>query len=84
LNSPIVVVLADVSLSCDELTTEDPTSHGTDDQFFHHICSGVFDALLAAGKGRTGIFGEVSNYFGSKPTGGLIWLTGNLEFFTVC
>jgi hypothetical protein len=33
-------------------------------QFFHHICTDMFDALLAAGKGRTGIFGELSNYFG--------------------
>jgi hypothetical protein len=60
-------------------------------QFFHHICTGVFDALLAAGKGRTGIFGEVSNYFGVVETNGrgmlhlhsLIWLTGNLEFFAL-
>ena len=59
-------------------------------QFFHHICTGMFDALLAAGKERSGIFGEVSNYFGVVETNGrgmlhlhsLIWLTGNLEFFT--
>ena len=27
-----------------------------------HICVGVFDALLAAGKDRTGILGDASNY----------------------
>jgi hypothetical protein len=99
LNNPIVIVLAGVSLSCDELSTEarrirrvtaqmNPVAVA---QFFHHICTGMFDALLAAGKGRTGIFGEVSNYFGVVETNGrgmlhlhsLIWLTGNLEFFTL-
>ena len=99
LNSPIVILLAGVSLSCDELSAEarrirrvtaqmNPVAVA---QFFHHICAGVFDALLAAGKGRTGIFGEVSNYFGVVETNGrgmlhlhaLIWLTGNLEFFTL-
>ena len=68
LNSPIIVILAGVALSCDELRTEarkirrvtaqmNPVAVA---QFFHHICTGMFDALLAAGKGRSGIFGEVS------------------------
>ena len=34
-------------------------------QFFHHICVGVFDALLTAGNG---ILGDVSNYFGVVET----------------
>jgi Helitron helicase-like domain at N-terminus len=68
LNSPIVVILAGVALSCDELRTEgrrirrvtaqmNPVAVA---QFFHHVCTGMFDALLASGKGRSGIFGEVS------------------------
>ena len=99
LNSPIVVLLAGVSLSCDELSTEarrirritaqmNPVAVA---QFFYHICTGMFDALLAAGKDKSGIFGEVSNYFGVVETNGrgmlhlhsLIWLSGNLEFFTL-
>jgi hypothetical protein len=99
LNCPIVVSLAGVSLSCDELSTEaqrirrltaqmNPVAVA---QFFHHICKGVFDTLLAAGKDRTGILGDVSNYFGVVETNGrgmlhlhsLIWLSGNLEFFSL-
>ena len=68
LNSLIVVILAGVALFCDELRTEarrirrvtaqmNPVAVA---QFFHHIYTGMFDALLAAGKGRSGIFGEVS------------------------
>jgi len=99
LNSPIVLILAGVALSCDELATEarrirrvtalmNPVAVA---QFFHHICAGLFDALLAAGKDRSGILGEVSNYFGVVETNGrgmlhlhsLVWLAGNLEFFTL-
>jgi Helitron helicase-like domain at N-terminus len=60
LSCPMVVTLAGVTLSCDELSTETrrirrltaqmiPVAVA---QFFHHICAGVFDALLAAGKGQ--------------------------------
>ena len=99
LTCPIVVTLAGVTLSSDELSTEarrirrltaqmNPVAVA---QFFHHICVGVFDALLAAGKDRMGILGEVSNYFGVVETNGrgmlhlhtLVWLAGNLEFFTL-
>ena len=55
---------------------------------FRSICAGVSDALLAAGKDRTG---DVSNYFGVVETNGrgmlhlhsMIWLSGNLEFFSL-
>ena len=99
LSCPMVVTLAGVTLSCDELSTETrrirrltaqmiPVAVA---QFFHHICAGVFDALLAAGKDRTGILGDVSNYFGVVETNGrgmlhlhsMIWLSGNLEFFSL-
>ena len=57
-------------------------------QFFHQICTGVFNVLLAAGTNQPGIFGQVSNYFGVVETNGrgmlhlhsLVWLAGNLEF----
>ena len=55
LNSPIVVLL---TLLRRTLSAEDLTGHEPCTQFFYHICTGVFDALLAAGKGRMGIFGE--------------------------
>jgi helitron helicase-like protein/PIF1-like helicase len=99
LTCPMVLTLAGVTLSSDELTTEarrirrltaqmNPVAVA---QFFHHICVGLFDALLAAGKGKMGILGEVSNYFGVVETNGrgmlhlhtLVWLAGNLEFFTL-
>src|SRR5467141_1961478 len=99
LTCPIVVKLAGVTLPSDELSTEarrirrltaqmNPVAVA---QFFHHLCVGVFDALLAAGKDRMGILGEVSNYFGVVETNGrgmlhlhtLVWLSGNLEFFTL-
>ena len=99
LSCPLVITLAGVTLTCDELSTQarrirrltaqmNPVAVA---QFFHHVCAGVFDALLAAGKDRTGILGEVSNYFGVVETNGrgmlhlhsLIWLSGNLEFFTL-
>src|SRR6267378_4843118 len=92
LTCPIVVTLTGVTLSSDELSTEarrirrltaqmNPVAVA---QFFHHLCVGVFDALLAAGKDRMGIFGEVSNYFGVVETNGrgmlhlhsLVWLAG--------
>jgi hypothetical protein len=81
-------MLADVTLSCDELSTEARRMRRIKAQFFH-ICVGVFDALLAAGKDRTGILGDASNYdISASSTNGtgmhsLVWLAGNLEFFTV-
>ncbi|KAN0084918.1 hypothetical protein V8E54_001385 [Elaphomyces granulatus] len=45
---PIVVMLAGVTLSCDELSTEARMIRRTVAQFFHHFASGVFDVLLAA------------------------------------
>jgi hypothetical protein len=80
-------MLAGVTLSCDELSTEARMIRRTVAQFFHHFASGVFDVLLAAGKDKTGILGDVSNYFGVAETNGrgmhlhtLVWLAGNLGF----
>jgi hypothetical protein len=96
LKNPLVLILAGVDLSCNDLTAEaqrirhitatmNPVAVA---QFFHKICTGVFDVLLAAGTNRSGILGQVSNYFGVVETNGrgmlhlhsLIWLAGNLEF----
>ena len=96
LKNPLVLILAGVDLSCDDLSAEarrirrltanmNPVAVA---QFFHQICTSVFNALLAAGTSRTGIFGQISNYFGVVETNGrgmlhlhcLIWLAGNLEF----
>jgi hypothetical protein len=69
LTCPIVVTLAGITLSSDELSTEarmirrltaqmNPVAVA---QFCHHLCVGVFDTLLAAGKDRMGILGEATN-----------------------
>jgi len=99
LKNPLVLILAGINLSSDDLSTEaqrirqitanmNPVAIA---QFFHQVCTGVFDALLGTGTGRIGILGQVSNYFGVVETNGrgmlhlhcLIWLAGNLEFFTL-
>jgi hypothetical protein len=80
LNNPIVVVLAGVSLSCDELTTEARRIRRVTAQmnpvvvaqFFHHI-------------------GEIDNHFGVVEINrrgmlhlhDLVWLTCNLAFRTL-
>ena len=99
LKNPLVLKLAGVELSSDDLSPEAQRVRQTTAnmnpvavaQFFHQICTGVFDALLATGTDRIGILGQVSNYFGVVETNGrgmlhlhaLIWLAGNLEFFTL-
>ena len=96
LRSVLVLKLAGVEVSCDDLSSEaqkirqvtarmNPVAVA---QFFHQICTGVFNVLLAAGTNQPGIFGQVSNYFGVVETNGrgmlhlhsLVWLAGNLEF----
>jgi len=96
LRNPLVLKLAGVEISCDDLSREarrirrctanmNPVAVA---QFFHEICTGVFNALLGADTGRAGILGQVSNYFGVVETNGrgmlhlhcLVWLAGNLEF----
>jgi hypothetical protein len=57
-------------------------------QFFHAICTGIFNALFRAGTGEDGILGNILNYFGVVETNGrgmlylhcLIWLEGNIGF----
>lgn len=99
LRNPLVLILAGIHLSCDELSAEaqrirritanmNPVAVA---QFFHQICIGIFDSLLGAGTGRIGILGQVSNYFGVVETNGrgmlhlhcLVWLAGNLEFINL-
>jgi hypothetical protein len=99
LRNPLVLKLAGIDISCDDLSTQarrirqstanmNPVAVA---QFFHQICGGVFEALLTVGKNKPGILGEISNYFGVVETNGrgmlhlhsLIWLAGNLEFFTL-
>ncbi len=59
LRNPLVLILAGIDVSCDDLSAEarrirqvtanmNPVAVA---QFFHAICTGVFDALLAAGTG---------------------------------
>ena len=99
LKNPLVMRLAGIELPADDLSPEaqriwwatatmNPVAVA---QFFHQICTGVFDALLGAGSDCIGILSQISNYFGMVETNGrgmlhlhgLIWLLGNLEFFTL-
>ena len=77
LRNPLVLKLA-VDISCDDLSAQaqrmrqstvnmNPVAVA---QFFHQICSGVFGALLAVGTNKTGVLGEVANYFGVVETNG--------------
>ena len=60
-------------------------------QFFHLICSAVFDDLLWSHSGSMGVLGHVSNHFGVVESNGrgmlhlhtLVWATGNLGFSTL-
>jgi hypothetical protein len=99
LKNPLVLMLAGIDLSSDDLSAEARRIRQTTAnmnpvavaQFFHQIRTGVFDALPGTGTDRIGILGQVSNYFGVVETNGrgmlhlhsLIWLVGSLEFFTL-
>ena len=99
LKNPLVIRLAGIELPSDDLSPEaqkirrvtanmNPVAVA---QFFHQICTGIFNALLGAGSDRPGILSQISNYFGMVEMNGrgmlhlhsLIWLLGNLEFFTL-
>jgi hypothetical protein len=96
LKCPLVLYLAGIELSLDDFSQEahrirrlaatmNPVAVA---QFFHAICTGIFNALFRAGTGQDGILGNVSNYFGVVETNGrgmlhlhcLIWLEGNIGF----
>jgi hypothetical protein len=60
-------------------------------QFFHLICTAIFEDLLRFHSGNMGILGYISNHFGVVETNGrgmlhmhaLIWATRNLDFPTL-
>jgi hypothetical protein len=96
LRNPLVLSLAGIVLSTKDLSPEAQRIRQTTAtmnpiaiaQFFHQICTGIFNALLNASSNQAGILGQISNYFGMVETNGrgmlhlhgLIWLLGNLEF----
>ena len=103
LKNPLVLSLAGVDLSTEDLSLEARMIRQTTAtmnplavaQFFHQICTGIFNALLGASAGagsdQIGILGQISNYFAMVETNGrgmlhlhgLIWFLGNLEFFNL-
>jgi hypothetical protein len=99
LRNPLVLILAGVEYSEDILSasnsavraataTSNPVAVAA---FFHHVCTAVFDGLLASGRNHTGILGDVSNHYGVVETNGrgmlhlhaMVWLRGNLAFSTL-
>lgn len=100
LRNPLVLLLAGVEYSRGTfLAVNAAIRHATATsnpvavtQFFHHTCKAIFDGLLGSNTGRIGILGQVSNHFAVVEINGrgmlhlhaLVWLTGNLEFGTLC
>jgi Helitron helicase-like domain at N-terminus len=60
-------------------------------QFFHLICTAIFEDLLRSHSDKMGALGQVSNHFGVVETNGrgmlhlhaFIWAAGNLGFPTL-
>lgn len=96
LQNPLVLVLAGVQLSTDnlskeistirqEVATADPVAVA---RFFHYTCKGVLDGLLGGKPSKAGVLGDISNYFGVVESNGrgmlhlhaLVWVRGNLGF----
>lgn len=96
LRCPLVLCLAGIELSLDDLSQEAqrirrPTATMNPvavAQFFHTVCTGIFGALFHADTDQDGILGNMSSYFGVVETNGrgmlhlhcLIWLNGNIGF----
>lgn len=96
LQNPLVLVLAGVQLSTDNLSKEISTIRqdvATADpvavaRFFHYTCRAVLDGLLGGRPSKTGVLGDISNYFGVVESNGrgmlhlhaLVWVRGNLGF----
>lgn len=99
LRNPLVLILASVEYSDNILSavnsavravtvTSNPVAVAT---FFYHVCTAVFDGLLASGRSHPGILGDVLNHYRVVETNGrgmlhlyaMVWLRGNLAFSTL-
>lgn len=100
LQNPLVLILAGVQLSTDNLSNEIATVRravATADpaavaRFFHYTCKAVLDGLLGGKPAKTGVLGDISNYFGVVESNGrgmlhlhaFVWVRGNLGFAKLC
>ena len=99
LRNPLVIKLAGIEYSGDifatanaairkAVATSNPVAVA---EFFHHICTAVFEGLFATNSDRIGILGDLSNHFGVVETNGrgmfhlhsLVWVRGNTAFSTL-
>ena len=96
LRSILILKLANIEVSCDNLFLKMQKIQQVIvkinsiaiAQFFHQICTSIFNVLLATNKNQSGIFNQVSNYFDIVKINKrdilylyfLIWLIDNLEF----
>ena len=99
LRDPIVLILGGVRYGSESFPTATAAIRKTFAisnpvavaQFFHLICTAIFEDLLRSHSGNMGILGHISNHFGVVETNGrgmlhmhaLIWATGNLDFPTL-
>lgn len=78
LQNPLVLLLAGAQYSRDSFPVATPSVHqivATSNpaavaRFFHYTCRAILDGLLGSKLGESGIFGDVSNYFGVVESNG--------------
>lgn len=99
LRNPLVLILAGVEYSGDNLATANAaireaaatSNPAAVAEFFHHVCKAVLEGLFATNTGQIGILGELSSHFAVVETNGrgmlhvhgLAWARGNLAFATL-
>ena len=94
--SILILKLADIEISCDNLFSKMQKiwqitarmNFVIITQFFHQICTDIFNVFLIVSINQSGIFDQISNYFDVIKINKknmlhfhfLIWFTNNLEF----